>query len=138
MFPKISCGGFSPENCTFGYTGIKWGVCSIGFYREKVFCTQCGEVWSVRLRLAIAVVFFGIVFIGFVLLSSTKVHHIASIAIIASFVQVISFFGKFDINWSASIGGSVSAASNTQFKFRLFEPTLSCTQSIILHFGEFK
>jgi hypothetical protein len=103
-----------------GYSGPRCGFCSKWYYRFRRNCNKCEEGAWLRLigLLALMALVTGVFF----LLSSTKVHHIASIAIAFSFWQVISMFAKFDIKWPALIGGSLTGASTANFNVDFLSP----------------
>jgi hypothetical protein len=118
--PEESCGGGGAENCTLGYSGPRCGFCSRNYYRFRRNCNKCEEgAW---LRLVGLLALMALVTGVFFLLSSTKVHHIASIAIAFSFWQVISMFAKFDIKWPALIGSSLTGASTANFNVDFLSP----------------
>jgi hypothetical protein len=103
-----------------GYSGPRCGFCSNNYYRFRRNCNKCEDGAWLRLVgiLGLMAVVTGIFF----LLSSTKVHHIASIAIAFSFWQVISMFAKFDIKWPSLIGTSLSGASTANFNTDFLSP----------------
>eukprot|EP01080_Neovahlkampfia_damariscottae_P008157 gene8157-12618_t len=78
--PKSACPGGGPANCTIGYKGIRCGQCINRWYKFR------GECIMGALAL-ITGLFFA--------LSSTKVHHIASIAIAVIFL--LSFLFLYSI-----------------------------------------
>jgi hypothetical protein len=120
--PKESCGGFSPENCTSEYKGIRCGNCVKGSYKFRGKCSLCGPVETTWLRLIGILGGLALITAIFFALSSTKVHHIASIAIAFSFWQVLSMFAKFDIQWPSLIGGTLTASSVSNFNTDFLSP----------------
>jgi hypothetical protein len=121
-FPKESCGGFAPENCTAGYEGIRCGKCQTKYYKFRGKCAACGESWLVWIRLLGIVSLMALITGVFFALSSAKVHHLASIAIAFSFWQVLSMFAKFDIQWPSLIGGTLTASSVSNFNTDFLSP----------------
>jgi hypothetical protein len=120
--PKESCPGFSAENCTEGYKGIRCGQCLQKWYKFRGVCNRCERTEITWLRLlgiggALAII-TGIFFA----LSSMKVQHIASIAIAFSFWQGLSMMARFDIKWPSLIGGSLTASSISNFNIDFLSP----------------
>jgi hypothetical protein len=120
--PKNSCGGNGPENCTLGYKGIRCGQCITHWYKFRGECLQCDRTEITWLRLLAFMSALAIVTGIFFVLSSTKVHHIASIAIAFSFWQILSMLARFDIKWPSLIGGSLSASSVSNFNVDFLSP----------------
>jgi hypothetical protein len=120
--PKSSCPGYGPENCTIGYKGVRCGQCIDHWYKFRGECRQCERTEITWLRLIALGGLFVVVTGGFFALSSTKVHHIASIAIAFSFWQVLSMLARFDIQWPSLIGGSLTASSVSNFNVDFLSP----------------
>jgi hypothetical protein len=120
--PKNSCGGYGAENCTLGYKGIRCGQCITHWYKFRGECRQCDKTEITWLRLLAFMSALALVTGLFFVLSSTKVHHIASIAIAFSFWQILSMLARFDIQWPSLIGGSLSASSVSNFNVDFLSP----------------
>jgi hypothetical protein len=94
--PLEACGGFTEQNCTSGYYGPLCARCKPNYYKEKAFCVPCGTIEMVWLQFSIATVIIigGLIIAGlFLLITSIKISHLASISIALSFWQIISIFG---------------------------------------------
>jgi len=115
--PKESCGGGKEKNCTYQYNGLRCGYCSIGFYKSKNKCYQCGDVYSTILKLLILI--FGLLIFGiFLLITSTYYPSLlTSLSITISFWQVLSIISKYDIQWPWTIDTTLTAASTSNFNF---------------------
>jgi hypothetical protein len=94
--PLEACGGYSELNCSTGYYGPLCARCKQNYYKEKAFCVSCGQIEFVWLQFSIAAVVAigGLIIAGvFLLITSIKISHLASISIALSFWQIISIFG---------------------------------------------
>jgi hypothetical protein len=120
--PKNSCPGYSAENCTMGYRGIRCGQCMQQWYKFRGECRQCERTEITWLRLLGLSGAFALITGLFFALSSTKVQHIASIAIAFSFWQILSMLARFDIQWPSLIGGSLTASSVSNFNVDFLSP----------------
>jgi hypothetical protein len=120
--PKESCPGYSPENCTEGYKGIRCGQCNQKWYKFRGICNKCERTEITWIRLLALGGALAIITGIFFALSSMKVQHIASIAIAFSFWQVLSMLARFDIKWPSLIGGSLTASSISNFNVDFLSP----------------
>ncbi|KAG2386499.1 hypothetical protein C9374_002243 [Naegleria lovaniensis] len=118
--PAEACGGYSINNCTAGYISGKCGACDIGYYKFNGFCSKCGSdaIWRL---LGFGLVMI-VVVLAFLLISSIKVAHLASISIALSFFQVVAMFTKYQIKWPVAMEYSFTASSATIFNSDFINP----------------
>ncbi|KAF0975936.1 hypothetical protein FDP41_005263 [Naegleria fowleri] len=118
--PAEACGGYSINNCTTGYVSGKCGACDIGYYKFNGFCSKCGSdaIWRL---LGFGLVMI-VVVLAFLLISSIKVAHLASISIALSFFQVVAMFTKYQIKWPVAMEYSFTASSATIFNSDFINP----------------
>ncbi|EFC37832.1 predicted protein [Naegleria gruberi] len=118
--PIEACGGFSIENCTVGYISGKCGACDVGYYKFNGFCTKCGDdaIW----RLIGFGILMLVVVLIFLLISSIKLSHLASISIALSFFQVVAMFTKYNVKWPVVMEYSYTASSATLFNTDFINP----------------
>ena len=120
--PSTACLGGYEVGCATGYTGLVCGACAYGYVRLATQCVECpsGLLWLT------AVVVGGLVLVGAAVVMALSRHRIsfASSYVLLVFLQTLTLYNTYHLEWPNSVSDLFSSASLFSFNVDLF--AVSC------------
>jgi len=115
--PPEACAG--NNLCSRGYTGVRCGLCELGFFRLDGECVKCPDLgWLFILLFVVGI--FTVCGLG-MLLNRYKVN-LAFISIGVDYFQVLGLFARSKVQWPAIIKNVLSALSVFNLNLDLAAP----------------
>lgn len=118
------------QACTAGFTGTRCGDCAPGYYSKDGLCPVCAETpWYVYLIIVMGISGS----LGALAYVTKRDIDVTSFRILINFLQLVSYFSDFDLDWSPEILNLFSSLSFLQLNLDLF--SLECSITGITYYG---
>ncbi|KAI9136865.1 hypothetical protein BKA69DRAFT_79178 [Paraphysoderma sedebokerense] len=117
-----ACPGTSDEMCGVGYTGIRCGDCSQGFYKLNKECLPCRGDYTIIIIILTGVLVGGAIVVSIVIRFAENGPSLGFAITFINFIQMISIVRELNLKWTQDFHTTVNGVSFFMFNPELLSP----------------